>query len=402
MRAFFVNNIYLPLFKFHQMKNILKSLASVFLIFLTSFLGLAQTQMKPRFYHLIIGTYTKTQDKGLFVYKFDSKTGKLSFEANSEGVKNPSYLAISKDGSKVYSVNESGTNRKGGVSAFNLNQKTGELALINEQETKGAGPCYISIANDQKYVFTANYAGGNVSALPLNDDGSIGILAQVVQHEGQSINPNRQKEPHSHSVIFSPDGAILYNADLGTDKLYAYQYNPNEAQPLSDANPAFTKIEAGFGPRHFEFNKQANRVYLISELTAMISVFDIKDKNLNLIQNISMNTSDFKGTNGAADIHLSNDGKFLYATNRGTANEIVIFKVAKNSGELERIASVSSKGETPRNFMIDPTDQFLLVANQNSNDVYVFKRDKKTGLLTDINEKITIGNPVCLKMTPSK
>jgi len=402
MKAFFVDIIYLQLFKINQMKNLLKSLVSVFIIVLSSFLGLAQTQMKPRFYHLIIGTYTKTQNKGLFVYKFDSKTGKLSYESNTEGIKNPSYLAISKDGSKVYSVNESGTDRKGGVSAFDFNQKTGELSLINEQDNKGAGPCYISIAKDNHYIFTANYAGGNVSALPLNTDGSVGPLAQLIQHEGGSINLNRQKEPHSHSVIFSPSGDILYNADLGTDKLYAYQYHPKEAQPLSDANPAFTKIEAGYGPRHFEFNKKANRVYLISELSAMISVFDVQDKNLKLMQNISMNKPDFKGTNGAADIHLSHDGKFLYATNRGTANEIVIFKIDKNKGTLERIASISSKGDTPRNFMIDPTDQFLLVANQNSNDIFVFKRDQKTGLLEDIHEKISIGNPVCLKMTPLK
>ena len=378
----------------------MKTLLSLLLITQTSLLSLAQ--IKPRFYHLVIGTYTKSQTKGLFVYKFDRETGKLSYESNTDGIKNPSYLAISQDGSKVYSVSESGTERKGAVNAFQFNQRTGELALINEQETVGTGPCYISIAKDNQYIFTANYAGGNLSVLPLNSDGSVGPLAQLIQHEGSSINLNRQKEPHSHSVIFSPSGDILYNADLGTDKLYAYQYHPKEAKPLSDANPAFTKIEAGFGPRHFEFNKKANRVYLISELTATVSVFDVEDKGLNLIQNISMNNPDFKGVNGAADIHLSNDGKFLYATNRGTANEIVIFKVDKSNGKLEKITSISSKGETPRNFMIDPTDRYLLVANQNSNDIYVFKRDKKTGLLEDINEKISIGNPVCLKMTPIK
>ncbi|WP_169303318.1 lactonase family protein [Pedobacter cryophilus] len=377
-----------------------KNIILLLLFVAIPFSGIAQK--KTRFYHLIVGTYTKTQDKGLFVYKFDSKKGTLTYESSSEGIKNPSYLAISDDGTKVYSVNESGTDRKGGVSAFNFNQKTGKLNFINEQDTKGTGPCYISIANDNKYIFTANYAGGNVSALPLNNDGSIGKLTQLVQHVGSSVDKSRQKEPHAHSAIFSPAGDILYSADLGTDKLYAYQYNPNNAQPLSEATQAFTKIEPGYGPRHFAFNKQANRVYVIAEMKAMVSVFSYQDKALKHLQDISMNTADFKGTNGAADIHLSNDGKFLYATNRGSVNEIVIFKVDKSTGELERIGAESSRGKTPRNFMITANDRFLLVANQNSDDVYVFKRNKKTGLLNYNNQKITVGSPVCLKMTPAK
>ena len=377
-----------------------KNIICLLLFVIIPLLGMAQK--KTRFYHLIVGTYTKTQDKGLFVYKFDSKKGSLTYESSSEGIKNPSYLAISDDGTKVYSVNESGTERKGGVSAFNFDKKTGKLNFINEQDTKGTGPCYISIASDNKYIFTANYTGGNVSALPLNNDGSIGKLTQLVQHVGSSIDQSRQKEPHAHSAIFSPSGDILYSADLGTDKLYAYQYDANKAQPLSEAAQAFTKIEAGYGPRHFAFNKEANRVYVLAEMKAIISVFNYQDKALKHLQDVKMNSADFKGTNGAADIHLSNDGKFLYATNRGSVNEIVIFKVDKNTGELERIGAESSKGKTPRNFMIDPTDRFLLVANQNSDDIYVFKRNKKTGLLSYIDTKITVCSPVCLKMTPAK
>lgn len=378
------------------MKKYFKISLWLFIIGFFPFISIAQ----QRYFHLIIGTYTKTQDKGLFVYKFDSETGILTFESATEGIKNPSYLAISDDGKKVYSVNESGTERKGGVSAFNFDAKTGKLAFINEQETIGAGPCYISISKDNKFIFTANYSGGNMSVLPLAEDGKIEKLTQLIQHEGSSVNQSRQKEPHAHSAIFSPDGKTLYSADLGTDKLYAYQYNSKNTKPLTDANQAFIKAEAGYGPRHFDFNKKGNKVYLVAELTGMVSVFDRDKKGLKNIQNISMNTADFKGTNGAADIHLSNDGKFLYATNRGSVNEIVIFKVDEKTGLLERIGAQSTLGKTPRNFMIDPTDNFLLVANQNSDDVFVFKRDKSTGMLTYINEKISLGSPVCLKMTP--
>lgn len=384
------------------MTNGSKSIIILCLIFTIPIFCHAQKSKGNHLYHLIIGTYTKTQDKGLFVYKFDSENGKLTFESNTEGIKNPSYLAISEDGNKVYAVNESGTDRKGGVSAFNFNQKTGKLSFLNDQETKGAGPCYLTISKDNKFVFTANYAGGNISVLPLKTDGTVSELSQLILHQGSSINLTRQNEPHAHSVIFSPSGKTLFSADLGTDKLYAYKYNSQAIQPLSDADQPFTKIDAGFGPRHFTFNQQANRLYLVSELTAMVSVFDFKNETLKQIQNVSMNTDDFKGINGAADIHLSKDGKFLYVTNRGSVNEIVIFKVDQPTGKLERIGAESSKGKSPRNFMIDPTDQFLLVANQNSDDIYVFKRDKKTGLLSYIDEKISLGNPVCLKMTAFK
>ena len=384
------------------MRNSFKSIICLCLLFTTPIICVAQKSKGNRFYHLIIGTYTKTQDKGLFVYKFDSENGKLTFESNTEGIKNPSYLAISNDGNKVYAVNESGTDRKGGVSAFSFDKKIGKISFLNEQETKGAGPCYISISKDNKFIFTANYAGGNISVLPLKIDGTISELAQLVQHSGSSANSTRQNEPHAHSAIFSPSGKTLYSADLGTDKLYAYKYTSTALQPLAAADQPFTKIDAGFGPRHFTFNQKANRVYLVSELTAMVSVFDLEKETLKHIQNISLNADDFKGINGAADIHLSNDGKFLYATNRGSVNEIVIFKVDQSTGKLERVGSESSGGKSPRNFTIDPTDQFLLIANQNSDDIYVFKRDKKTGLLSYIDEKISVGNPVCLKMTAFK
>ena len=365
------------------------------------FISIAQSISNQRYFHLIIGTYTKTQDKGLFVYKFDSETGKLIFESASEGIKNPSYLAISNDGEKVYTVNESGTDRKGGVSAFNFDAKLGKLNFINDQETIGAAPCYISISKNNKFIITANYAGGNISVLPLAADGKIDKVTQLIQHEGSSINQNRQKEPHTHSAIFSPNGKTLYSADLGTDKLYAYQYKAKSLKPLTNAKQAFVKTEAGFGPRHFEFNQKGDKLYLLGELTGMISVYDRKSNQLKNVQNLSLNTADFKGINGAADIHLSNDGNFLYATNRGSVNEIVIFKVDEKTGILERVGAQSSLGKSPRNFLIDPTDQFLLVANQNSDDVFVLKRNKITGMLTYINEKISLGSPVCLKMTPA-
>jgi 6-phosphogluconolactonase len=349
-----------------------------------------------RYQHLIIGTYTKTQNNGLFVYQFDTKTGKLTFESKTEGIKNPSYLAISKSGKNVYAVGETDNSS---AFAFNFNKKNGVLNLINASETSSKGPCYVTISNDEKFIVTANYGGGSVSVLPINTDKSLGQLAQLIQHTGSSVNPSRQSAPHVHSAMFSEDGNKVYVADLGVDKLFMYNYNASNKKPLEMKNENFIKLPDGAGPRHFTFNKAENNLYVLNELLATITVFEKDNNDFKQVQYVNLNDADFKGENGAADIHFSNDGKFLYATNRGNVNEIVIFKVDKKSGELTKIGKQSTLGKTPRNFMIDPSDNFLLVANQNSDDIYVFKRNKKTGMLTYTNEMIKIGNPVCLKMT---
>jgi 6-phosphogluconolactonase len=374
-------------------------LTTLFIVFFIS-AKVSFAQNTSRYYHLIIGTYTKTQDKGLFVYKFDSKTGDLTFESATQEIPNPSYLTISNDAKHVYCVNESGADRKGGVSAFNFNSKNGTLSFINSQDTKGAGPCYITLSPDQKFVFTANYTGGSISVLPVNKNGSVGELAQLIQHEGSSINENRQKEPHAHSVNFNQSGSILFNADLGTDKIYAYDYHSNEKQPLVANESSSTTIQPGFGPRHFVFNKKGDKMYVLSELTATISVFNYLNSKLYHQQDISLNNADFKGINGGAAIHISNDGKFIYATNRGSVNEIVCFRIDTKAGTLKKIGETSTLGQMPRDFFIDPTDNFILIAHQKSDDIFVFKRNKQTGLLTYTNKKLEIGSPVCLKMTP--
>ena len=277
------------------------------------------------------------------------------------------------------------------MSAFDFDAKNGVLSFINSQPTTSSGPCYATVSKDNKFVFTANYGGGSVSVFPLKSDGSLSPVSQLMQHSGSSTNPKRQNVPHAHSVTFSPDGTILYAADLGTDLLNAYKYNGNKKQPLQKEKTSDVKIEPGFGPRHFTFNKKGNKLYVMSEMEAYVSVFDYKNNKSTFIQKIDTNAPDFKGENGGADIHLSNDGKFLYTTNRGTANE-----------KLKKIGNVSTKGRGPRNFVIDPTDNFLLVGHQYTDDIFVFRRDKKTGLLTYTEEMIKVGSPVCLKFVEVK
>lgn len=363
-------------------------------------LSLKAVAQNNRYQHLLIGTYTKSQNKGIFVYRFDTKTGKSTLVSNTEGVKNPSFLTLNNDATKLYSVSE-GTS--GEVSSFNFDNKTGRISLINSQETTSPGPCHVNLTKDNKFLISSNYSGGSLSVFPVLEDGSLAPITQLVQHTGSSLDPKgRQKSAHAHSSNNSPDGSYLHAADLGVDKIYGYKYEASSNQPLKPAEQPFVSAQPGSGPRHFTFNKKGNLLYSVEELSGTVAVYTYENNKLTEIQRISMNAEDFKGENGAADIHLSQDQKFLYATNRGTADEIVIFNVDKTSGKIKRVGAQSTMGKHPRNFVIDPSDKFVLVANQNTDDIFVFERNTKTGLLKYTGEKLSIGAPVCLRFTPVK
>lgn len=350
---------------------------------------------KSTLFNLLIGTYTNSgKSKGIYVYNFNGKTGEFSHKSEIAGVENPSYLAISRDRKYVYAVNEVNV---GGVSAFAFNSTSGALTFINRVSSGGGGPAYVAVDDEDKYVFAGNYGSGSLSAIPVKKDGSLGTDIQIIQQEGSSIDKSRQGRPHVHATLLSPDNRYLFTPNLGTDKVYIYRFDAaNISQPLAPADPAFVSVKAGSGPRHITFHPNSKFVYLIHEMGAMITAFDYKDGKLTEKQTITMLSPDYKGRVGAADIHVSPDGKFLYGSNRDDANEIVIYSINKDGG-LSYAGRQSTLGKTPRNFAIDPTGNFLLVANQNSDEIIIFKRDQKTGLLAPTGQKIKVGSPVCLK-----
>ena len=361
---------------------------------LLSILALTTIQAQEKKFNLIVGTYTKSCDsKGIYVYEFNSKTGEFSLKNNTENILNPSYLSVSSDNKFVYSVSEN--DKKSSVSAFGFNSNSGKLDFINYQNPNGLNPCYI--INDDKNVITANYSSGNISVLGKNNDGSIGEVKQVIQHTGNSINAKRQEAPHAHMVYFSPDRKYVLANDLGTDKVYVYQNNPNSVTEVLTLKSSID-VKPGSGPRHLIFGKNGKYVYVLQELDGTITSFSYADGILAKVSETSVVASDFKGDIGAADIHISPDGKFLYATNRGTANDISAFKILKN-GKLEFVQRTSTLGKGPRNFNMDPTGNFLLVGHQYTNDIVIFKRDKKTGMLTNTGKKIELCSPVCLVFT---
>ncbi|MBA2500535.1 MAG: lactonase family protein [Chitinophagaceae bacterium] len=346
--------------------------------------------------YILIGTYTQTGSKGIYVYRFDEKTGKASWVSNTEGVQNPSYLAASTDGRYVYAVNETHGEKQPMVSAFSFNRNNGELKLINQRPSGGDDPCYVAISPDGLQVVAGNYSGGNVALFSVNSNGSLNV-EQMIQHEGKSINEQRQEKAHVHATVFSPDGNYLFVPDLGMDKIMSYAFNPDNGIVLKPAPVPFITTEPGSGPRHLVFHPKKSIAYLMEELSGTVAVFDYDDGTLDLIERVSTHAQSFKGKIGSADIHVSPDGKHLYASNRGDQNSISIFSINKK-GKLKFIHEESTLGKTPRNFFIHPSGKHLLVANQESDEVVIFSRNKKTGMLTDTGNRINVLKPVCVKM----
>jgi len=348
-------------------------------------------------YNLIIGTYTNAgKSEGIYTYNFDTKTGESKQLSIAKGVENPSYLTVSPDNKFVYAVNETG--KTSAVSAFSFDAVKGDLKFLNKQATNGEDPCYI--VADEKNVISANYSGGNASVFGIESNGSLGQLKQIIQHSGKSVNKDRQNSPHVHMVFFTPDHKYLIINDLGTDKVYLYNYNVNGTNDVLTPHDSVT-VTPGAGPRHITFSKDGKYAYLIHEMDGGITVFSYSNGTLEKIQETKITEDGFTGENGAADIHISPDGKFLYATNRGSENNITIFAIEKG-GLLSKRGQTSTLGKGPRNFTIDPTGKYLLVAHQYTNEVVIFERDAKTGELKDTGKRIEVGAPVCLVFAPKK
>jgi 6-phosphogluconolactonase len=359
-------------------------------------------------YDMVVGTYTGPKSEGLYVYRFDTRTGEATRVSVAQTV-NPSYLVVSRDRRFVYAVNEMpGDNgpatQRGGISAFRFDAASGQLTFLNKVSSDGNDPCYLSLSPDGKYLLTANYSvaadpGGSFAVFPLQADGQVGPSVLTVHHEGGGPVKGRQDNSHVHSTVFSPDGHYLFAQDLGADKLYSYRYTPDGSRGLfGPTDWRYNQEKAGSGPRHLVFGADGKHAYLTSEMAATVSTFNYNDGKLTQVQTLSLTEPGFKGAVGAAAIHLSPDGRFLYATNRGDANDIVIFSVDPTNGHLKKIGHQSSMGKSPREFAIDPTGNWLIVGNQNSDTVYVFKRNQQSGMLDANPKRFELGSPVDFKL----
>lgn len=365
------------------------------LAFCLTLITTGMAQQEPLHY-LITGTYTSGKSEGIYVYLFNSKDGSYK-EVSAVKISNPSFLTLSPDEKYVYAVSENSDNDNGGeVASFAFDKKSGTLTPVNKQLSGGDSPCYIDVDKTGKWIFAGNYSSGTLSVLPVDASGNIGEATTIIKHEGSGINKNRQEKPHVHCTYISDDNKWLFVPDLGIDKVMIYAFDASNGN-LKPADQPFIKIQDGGGPRHITFHPNKKYAYVIEEMGGAVDVFDYTDGKFTAVQRIGSVQKEDKDFVGSADIHVTKDGKFLYASNRGGFNTIAIYKINQQSGKLTLVGHQKSLGDFPRNFTIDPSEKFLLVANEKTDNVVIFKRDEKTGKLTDTAKRISVGSPVCLK-----
>lgn len=368
----------------HNFKNskTILILSSIFF----SFMAQAATEK----YQFVVGTYTtKTKSKGLYGVHLDMKNKVVKPNLLSSKVSDPSFLAISRDKKNLYALSEQSNSRS--VNAFSFDSKSGALELLNTVNSGGADPCFVDIT--PTHLVVANYSGGNLAVFGRNANGTLTEQLQLITHTGSSVNAQRQTKSHVHQTIFSPDNKYLLVNNLGTDKLTCYRYNKNEKDSILTFFDEI-KLKPGSGPRHLTFSKNAKFIFLLHEIDGTVSTLSLKNGKLSYLSETTIVLKNGIET-GAADIHFSPDGRFVYATNRGNANDITCFAIGKN-GTLKLVEQSSVYGQGPRNFCITKDGKYILVGNQYTNQVVVLKRDKKSGKLSDTDIRAEIAAPVCI------
>lgn len=357
---------------------------------------------------LLVGSYTAGQSQGIYRLNFNSATGQIDAKPlqviKSE---NPSWLTLSKDQRYLFVVNENGPGQRdpvGRVSSYAIAPKTHELSLINQVQSLGNEPTHSSLSADASHLFVSNYSvaedpGGTLAVLPVNADGALKPVVQMSGHPASRVNPERQMSSHVHSTVSSPDGRYVFSNDLGADRVFAYRFDPkaNPDLPLTPANPAFVQLPAGSGPRHLLFSADGKHAWLTMEMSAQVAVFDYRDGSLVQTQMVDLAAGQPVSDKAAAALHASADGKFLYVSNRGTANQLLVFAIDPATGHLKELQRRSVEGDHPREFSLDPSGKFVLIANQKSNGIVVVERDAKTGLLGKTVQKLPMDAPSDLK-----
>ena len=354
---------------------------SSLLLVLFFYFSMASAQNIP----LYVGTYTDADSEGIYLYDFNLKTGELTHKKLAVEAVNPSYIAFSSDKKFLYSVGEvdnfEGV-KSGFVNSYSVS-KDGTLQFINKVSSNGAHPCHIQLNKDNSKVAVSNYTGGTVSLHLLSKNGEITPATQVIDHNKGA------KQSHAHSAKFFKNN--LFIADLGLSIFSQYQLANTDHKYLLKAN---YEVENNAGPRHFEVSKKGKFIYVINELNSTISVLKQQKDNYVFVQNISTLDTGFDGKSFCADIHLSPDGRFLYGSNRGE-NSLASFKINQKSGKLQKMQTIGTNGNWPRNFTLSPNGNYLLAANQRSKNISVFSVNKNSGNLTFLHS-IDSPTPSCL------
>lgn len=366
------------------------------LLSLTGMTGLAQTTKRSADI-MYAGTSPGNNSKGIYVLQFDRKEKKISELQTVAGKRNPNFLALHPNGKFLYAVYSEGLSaddKRGTVMSFSLDPVTGFITKLNEQSTEGRGPAHVSVDPRGRFVYAANYGEGNFAIYRIGADGTLEPAKQVLQFTGSGFDTARQKHPFLHSVIPSSDGKFIYAASLGLDKIFIYEVK-DEGDFLPGTSP-FGISTPGSGPRHFTIHPNGLFAFCVEELTSSVASYR-RDKNtgaLTPMERFIVVPDTFAAAHSGADIHLSPDSRFLYASIRGL-NCIAIYAVNQKTGRLTFVERQDGHGDHPRNFCVDKKGDFVFVENMRSNNIVIFKRNKKTGRMTYIREE-HIPNVACL------
>lgn len=367
------------------------------LVAVTAALSIATVRAESRVY---LGTGGGGTSKGIYVAPFDPDTGALGEPRLAAEVKNPSFLTLHPNGRHLYAVGEvwDGPGAKDGpVGAYEI-QPDGLLKPLNQRTTGGSGPCFIGLGAGAKVALAANYGGGSVASFPVLADGTLGERASFHQHAGSSANPKRQKEPHAHSIYASPDGRSAFAPDLGIDKVMIYRIDAATGS-LTPNDPAFAELPPGSGPRHLAFHPDGRSVHVINELLCTVTSFrfDAEKGALSPISTVPTLPEGVKLSDAftTSEVVVHPNGKFVYGATRGH-DSITVFSVRADGG-LDFQQNIPCGGKIPRNINLDPSGRWLLVANQNSDNVSVLQVDPATGRLQPTTHGLALGKPMCIK-----
>ena len=354
-----------------------------------------------------VGTYTGTGSKGIYSYHFDPRTGMLTPIGVAAEQANPSFLVTDPHHRFLYAVTEMGDEpgaksykKNGVISSYSIDSKSGALTFLNKVDALGGGSCHLVVDKTGKMLFVANYGSGSVASFALKPDGSIGEKTGFDQHSGSSIDPARQKGPHAHAVVLSPDNRFLFVPDLGMDQIKIYRVDAAKGA-FAPNDPAFATVKAGLGPRHFTFGRGARFAYVVCEMGSSVAVFAYNPEkgSLTPVQTIANLPADFKGVDNSAEIAVDRSGRFLYASNRGN-DSITVFAIDAVKGTLTSVQVVPTQGKIPRNFALDPSGKFLLAANQNSNQIVAFAINPTNGQLKPTGQVMDVAAPVSILFVP--
>jgi 6-phosphogluconolactonase len=392
----------------NRMRTVHASLSLAGLVSIGLLLGIEAIGASPaaRSYFVYVGTYTRSTSKGIYAYRFQPSTGTLTPLGTVAETPNPSFVAAHPSGKYLYAVNEheegEAPGKNNAVSAFSINPKSGQLTFLNKVSSQGEGPCHVSVDKTGKTLLVANFRSGSVAALPIGRDGRLGEVIGFDQHHGSSMNPVRQKGPHAHMIIPSPDNRFALNADLGVDKVYVYKLDAAKSQ-LTPNDPPSAGVKPGSGPRHLTFHPGGKYVYLINETASTITAFsyDAAKGTLQEFQTVSTLPADFSGTSTTAEIQVDPTGRFLYGSNRGH-DSIAVFAINPKDGTLTLVEHIPTQGRTPRYFAFDPSGHYVFLGNQESDTIFLLRADAKTGHLTPAAPPFTdVPMPVSFAFVPA-